>query len=73
MTIAIDTNASTCSFTLNGEQRLVDLERLRVRTDPELRASVLEVDGERVAITEPEAEQLVAAGVTDDRSNLIAD
>lgn len=73
MSIEIDTENATCTLSLNGESRQVPLDRLRVITDPQRRASSLEGDGDPLPITEPDAERLVAAGVADGRANLIAD
>jgi hypothetical protein len=73
MSIEIDSDLAHCTLNIDGAPRRVRLDSLRVFTDPERRASGLESDGQRLPITEPEAEQLIAAGATDDRENLVAD
>lgn len=73
MSIEIDTDLAHCTLILDGEPRQVPLDRLRVYTDPARHASGLDVEGQLLPITEPDAERLIAAGVTDDRANLVAD
>lgn len=73
MGIEIDSDLTHCTLILDGEPRRVAVSSLRVHTDPQRRASELEVDGQRLPITEPDAERLIAAGAADERSNLVAD
>jgi len=73
MNIQIDPEAGTCVLEFDQQQETVTLSNVRVTTDPEKRTSVVEVDGRQAPISEPDAEQLIAAGAEDDRFNLVAD
>lgn len=71
MTVRIDDN-QTCHFeTPNGtEQRLAS--ELTIITDPDKAMSVVELNGDRVYITEAEADALTVAGAVDGRKHLKA-
>lgn len=71
MTVRIDDN-QTCHFeTPNGtEQR--PASELTIITDPDEAMSVVELNGDRVYITEAEADALTVAGAVDGRKHLKA-
>ena len=71
MTVRIDDN-QTCHFeTPNGtEQR--PASELTIITDPDKAMSVVEFNGDRVYITEAEADALTVAGAVDGRKHLKA-
>ncbi|OPG72513.1 MULTISPECIES: DUF3203 family protein [Pseudomonas] len=71
MTVRIDDN-QTCHFeTPNGtEQR--PASELTIITDPDKAMSVVELNGDRVYITEAEADALTVAGAVDGRKHLKA-
>ncbi|EPJ80654.1 MULTISPECIES: DUF3203 family protein [Pseudomonas] len=71
MTVRIDDN-QTCHFeTANGtEQR--PASELTIITDPDKAMSVVELNGDRVYITEAEADALTVAGAVDGRKHLKA-
>ncbi|MCM2463814.1 DUF3203 family protein [Pseudomonas sp. CG7] len=71
MTVRI-VDHQTCHFeTRNGtEQRLAS--ELTIITDPDKAMSVVELNGDRVYITEAEADALTVAGAVDERKHLKA-
>ncbi|AEV63197.1 DUF3203 family protein [Pseudomonas ogarae] len=71
MTVRIDDN-QTCHFeTPNGtEQR--PASELTIITDPDKAMSIVELNGDRVYITEAEADALTVAGAVDGRKHLKA-
>ncbi|QEO77961.1 DUF3203 family protein [Pseudomonas brassicacearum] len=71
MTVRIDDN-QTCHFEPpNGtEQR--PASELTIITDPDKAMSVVELNGDRVYITEAEADALTVAGAVDGRKHLKA-
>ncbi|QIJ00079.1 DUF3203 family protein [Stutzerimonas balearica] len=73
MAIEIDTTSGTCVITVDGQPHRGAIMDARITTDPQARMSELHLEGHRVHVPEDEAEHLIAAGATDDRSNLIAD
>ncbi|MCF7203300.1 DUF3203 family protein [Pseudomonas oligotrophica] len=73
MAVEIDTTTGTCVITVNGQPHRGAIGDARITTDPQARMSELHLDGHRLHLPEDEAEHLIAAGATDDRSNLIAD
>ncbi|MDD0977074.1 DUF3203 family protein [Pseudomonas fontis] len=70
MPIEVDENTQRC--TLIGEQVRVagDARDVRIVTDEALRMSIAELDGQRVPITESEADALTVAGAVDGRRHL---
>lgn len=70
MTIEIEQNTQHC--TLIGEDLRVegDARDVRIVTDEALRMSIAELDGQRVPITEAEADALTVAGAVDGRRHL---
>lgn len=71
MTVRIDDN-QTCHFeTPDGtEQR--PASELTIITDPDKAMSVVELNGDRIYITEAEADALTVAGAVDGRKHLKA-
>jgi hypothetical protein len=73
MQIDFDLDRQTCTLELNGQPRTLALDSLLISTNREARCSVLIVDDQALAISDAQAEQLVAAGVADERFKLFED
>ncbi|AOE64995.1 DUF3203 family protein [Pseudomonas corrugata] len=70
MTVTID--RQTCSFDTPNGPRHYCASELMIITDADKAMSAVELDGERVYITEAEADALTVAGATDERKHLKA-
>ncbi|MES2818240.1 MAG: DUF3203 family protein [Pseudomonadota bacterium] len=73
MTVEIDSGAATCTLVIDQRRVVGALNQARITTDPRARMSVLELRDGKAHITEVDAQRLVAAGVKDERRNLVAD
>lgn len=65
----------TCYFKLDdhGEETRRPAEELTVITDSDKAMSAVDLDGQRIYITEAQADALTVAGATDGRRHLKAD
>ncbi|TNF84456.1 DUF3203 family protein [Pseudomonas sp. ICMP22404] len=70
--MTVDINHQTCSFDTPNGPKHYSASELTIITDADKAMSVVEVDGQRIYITEAEAEALTVAGATDDRKHLKA-
>ncbi|NBA98316.1 DUF3203 family protein [Pseudomonas sp. R5(2019)] len=72
MTIHIDESNGRCTLISNDFTVQGDATAVTVYTDEDLRMSVAELNGQRVPITEHEADALTVAGAVDGRKHLKA-
>ncbi|MCI0994897.1 DUF3203 family protein [Pseudomonas corrugata] len=70
MTLHID--GQTCHFEAPNGPKQCAASELKIITDADKAMSAVDFDGERVYITEAEADALTVAGATDDRKHLKA-
>ena len=60
----------TCFFTTENGEEIRLAEDVTIITDPEKRMSAVDLDGQRIYVTEAEVDALTVAGAVDGRENL---
>ncbi|MFJ2485305.1 DUF3203 family protein [Pseudomonas sp. NPDC087639] len=71
MTVRIENQ--TCFFTVENGEQIRLCEDVTVITDSEKSMSAVEIEGQRIYITEAEADALTVAGAKDGRKHLKAE
>ncbi|WLH38132.1 DUF3203 family protein [Pseudomonas sp. FP2196] len=71
MTVRIENQ--TCFFTVENGEQIRLCEDVTVITDSEKSMSAVEIEGQRIYITEAEADALTVAGAIDGRKHLKAE
>lgn len=60
----------TCFFTTENGEEIRLAADVTIITDPEKRMSAVDLDGQRIYVTEAEVDALTVAGAVDGRENL---